>query len=59
MPSKIENPKNLLAAAWRNFGFSSMGVCCGFANSHGEVTVKMRGKLPMSSRISYLALLLF
>ena len=43
MLSKIENPKNLLAAAWRNFGFSSMGVCCGFANSHGGATVETRG----------------
>ena len=38
MLSKIKNPKNLLAATWRNFGFSSMGACCGFAISHGGAT---------------------
>lgn len=40
---KNKNPKKLLVAAWRNFGFSSMGVCCEFANSHGEATAKTRG----------------
>lgn len=44
MLSKTKNPKNLLAAAWRNFGFSSMGTCCGFAISHGEATGGKRGE---------------
>jgi len=43
MPSKIENPKHLLAAAWRNFGFSSMETCRGFANSQGGTAAETWG----------------
>ena len=43
---KNRKSKNLLAAAWRNSGFSSMGGCCGFENSHGGATMETRRKLP-------------